>query len=51
MDLARVEPEYLELRHAETLTALDHADEPCVMLVAAKVGATRLIDNVVLRRP
>lgn len=51
LDLAGIDPEYLELRHAETLAPLEHADRPCVMLVAARVGKTRLIDNVILRRP
>ncbi len=40
--------EYLELRDAETLAPLARADRPAVLAVAAFVGATRLIDNVVL---
>ncbi|MCA9555061.1 MAG: pantoate--beta-alanine ligase [Myxococcales bacterium] len=51
LDLAGVQPEYLELRHATSLVPLERADGPCVMLVAARVGKTRLIDNVILRRP
>ena len=48
---AVVEPEadridYLELRDAETLAPLAALDRPGVLLVAAFVGATRLIDNV-----
>jgi pantoate--beta-alanine ligase len=38
--------DYLELRDAESLTALGVVDRPAVMLVAAFVGGTRLIDNV-----
>ena len=38
--------EYLELRDASTLLPLTTADGPAVMLVAAFVGATRLIDNL-----
>jgi pantoate--beta-alanine ligase len=38
--------EYLELRDASTLLPLSFADRPAVMLVAAFVGATRLIDNL-----
>lgn len=41
-----VEPEYLEIRHAETLEPVEDASGPAVMLVAAHVGTTRLIDNV-----
>jgi len=48
---ARVEPEYLELRRFQDLEPLDRADEPCVLLVAARIGSTRLIDNHILRRP
>ena len=50
IELAGLEPEYLELRHAETLVSLEHADGPCVMLAAVKVGKTRLIDNVIFMR-
>jgi len=43
--------DYLELRDAETLEEVTHADRPVVIAVAAFVGSTRLIDNVVLRPP
>lgn len=45
-----VTPEYLEMRHAETLEPVEDAHGPRVVLVAAQVGQTRLIDNLVLRR-
>jgi pantoate--beta-alanine ligase len=39
--------DYLEARNAETLAPLNkHADEPIRLLVAARLGRTRLIDNV-----
>jgi pantoate--beta-alanine ligase len=39
--------DYLEARHAETLAQVtSHKDGPIRLLVAAKIGATRLIDNV-----
>jgi pantoate--beta-alanine ligase len=39
--------DYLEVRHAETLAPLaGPTDGPARLLVAAKIGATRLIDNV-----
>ena len=41
-----VEPEYLQIRHAYTLQALESLSTPAVMLVAAHVGRTRLIDNI-----
>ncbi len=41
--------DYVELRDAETLAELEVADRPAVLAVAAFVGDTRLIDNVVLR--
>ncbi|MCO4745451.1 MAG: pantoate--beta-alanine ligase [Proteobacteria bacterium] len=40
--------DYLELVDAETLTAIEHVDRPARALVAAKVGNTRLIDNVAI---
>ena len=39
--------DYLEARHAETLAPADsNKDGPIRLLVAAKIGKTRLIDNV-----
>jgi pantoate--beta-alanine ligase len=40
-------PDYLDLRHAETLAPLDRLDSaPARLLVAARLGATRLIDSI-----
>ncbi len=45
------EPDYLDLRDAETLAPLDHLDSaPARLLVAARLGATRLIDNIAVQR-
>ena len=41
---ARVD--YVEVVHPTTLARVDRAEPGSVMLVAAFVGATRLIDNV-----
>jgi len=39
--------DYLEARHAETLTPIrSRRDGPIRLLVAAKIGTTRLIDNI-----
>jgi pantoate--beta-alanine ligase len=39
--------DYLEARHAETLAPIASAAEgPVRLLVAAKLGRTRLIDNI-----
>jgi pantoate--beta-alanine ligase len=39
--------DYLEARHAETLAPIQsRKDEPARLLVAAKIGRTRLIDNI-----
>jgi pantoate--beta-alanine ligase len=41
--------DYLEARHAETLAPVASAKrEPIRLLVAARIGGTRLIDNVVV---
>jgi pantoate--beta-alanine ligase len=42
--------EYLELRDAETLEPRAEAQGPVVLLVACRVGATRLLDNVIMGR-
>jgi pantoate--beta-alanine ligase len=42
--------DYFELRHAETLAPVtSRADGPLRILVAAKLGTTRLIDNIAVR--
>ncbi|MGI8429671.1 MAG: pantoate--beta-alanine ligase [Solirubrobacteraceae bacterium] len=40
-----LEPEYLELVAVDTLTPVDRIDGDVLAVVAARVGATRLIDN------
>jgi pantoate--beta-alanine ligase len=44
-----VELEYLALVSPDTLEPLARVDEPALLAIAARVGATRLIDNVTLR--
>jgi pantoate--beta-alanine ligase len=45
-----IEPEYLEARDAETLEPVQALeDRPVLVLVAAPVGAARLIDNVLIQ--
>ena len=44
-----VEPEYLELVDPETLAQCDRLERESLLAVAARVGQTRLIDNVILR--
>lgn len=46
----RARLEYVEVVDADTLTAVDRADRPVVVLVAAWFGDVRLIDNAVLGR-
>jgi pantoate--beta-alanine ligase len=50
LSAAGVEPEYLEARDAEDLTAVaELADRPVLIAVAAQVGGARLIDNVLIQ--
>jgi pantoate--beta-alanine ligase len=44
-----VHPEYLELVDPDTLERLEWLDRPALLAVAANVGATRLIDNLLLQ--
>jgi pantoate--beta-alanine ligase len=41
--------DYLELRDAEGLQAIDRVEAPAVLAAAVFIGQTRLIDNLVLR--
>jgi pantoate--beta-alanine ligase len=43
-----VEPEYLALVSPDTLEPIERLDQPALLAVAARVGSTRLIDNVTL---
>lgn len=47
--LTGVELQYLEACNVTTLESLAHATVPMVILVAAKFGNVRLIDNIVVR--
>jgi len=48
-----IAPEYIELVHPSTLEPLDMVEETGLLAIAAHVGRTRLIDNLVLsaRKP
>jgi pantoate--beta-alanine ligase len=49
---AGIEPEYLEARDADSLEAVQRMNgRPVLVAVAARVGAARLIDNVVIEPP
>ncbi len=39
-------PEYVEIRHAESLQPVASGELKCVVLAAARLGAARLIDNI-----
>jgi pantoate--beta-alanine ligase len=43
-----VEPEYLELVSPDTLEPVERLREPALLAIAARIGSTRLIDNVIL---
>ncbi|MDX6634710.1 MAG: pantoate--beta-alanine ligase [Solirubrobacterales bacterium] len=46
---AGIEPEYLEARDAQTLEPVERlAERPVLVAVAARIGAARLIDNVLI---
>ena len=40
--------DYLELRELSTLQLVDNVDQECALFVAARLGGTRLIDNIQL---
>jgi pantoate--beta-alanine ligase len=43
-----VEPEYVAIVDPDTFAALEELDRPALLVLAARVGAVRLIDNVLL---
>ncbi|MES2124395.1 MAG: pantoate--beta-alanine ligase [Gemmatimonadota bacterium] len=43
-----VQPDYVAIVHPDTLAPVTHAGPGTVVAVAARVGATRLIDNIIL---
>ncbi len=46
-----VEPEYVVVVDPQTLRALDRIEDAALVAVAARIGATRLIDNLLLIAP
>jgi pantoate--beta-alanine ligase len=46
-----IEPDYLELVSADTLSPVQSIDGDVLALIAARVGGTRLIDNELIRTP
>jgi len=48
---AAIEPEYLEIRDANSLQSVTTIETPCRILIAAKIGSARLIDNIPLDLP
>jgi pantoate--beta-alanine ligase len=43
-----VEPEYIALVHPDTLDPITRLERPALLAIAARVGSTRLIDNLIL---
>jgi pantoate--beta-alanine ligase len=48
MSALEVEPEYIALVQPDTLDPVAQLEQPALLAVAARVGSTRLIDNVIL---
>ncbi|HEY9814507.1 MAG TPA: bifunctional pantoate--beta-alanine ligase/(d)CMP kinase [Candidatus Obscuribacterales bacterium] len=46
---AGVQPEYIDLVHPRTMAPLDQIDDVGLVAIAARIGSTRLIDNLLLR--
>jgi pantoate--beta-alanine ligase len=46
---AEIEPEYVALVDPETFEPMQRLDRPALLALAARVGATRLIDNITLQ--
>ena len=52
-EVPSIEPEYIDLVHPRTLEPLSEINHTGLLAIAARIGETRLIDNIVLcdRRP
>jgi len=50
-DAGDITIDYVSVADEQTLTELDAIDRPALLLLAAKIGATRLIDNTILVPP
>ena len=48
MSALGIEPEYIELVQPDTLDPVVCLEQPALLAIAARVGSTRLIDNVIL---
>jgi pantoate--beta-alanine ligase len=48
METFGVAPEYVALVHPDTLEPLQRLSEPALLVIAARMGDTRLIDNAIL---
>jgi pantoate--beta-alanine ligase len=48
LSAAAIDPDYLELVDPESFEALDRLDRPGLLVLAARIGEVRLIDNVML---
>jgi len=48
LEQAGFSPEYVSIRHAETLRPVETGEMPARVLAAARLGKARLIDNVSL---
>jgi pantothenate synthetase len=42
--------QYVEIRDAEMLVRIENVSKPAVIAIAAIVGSTRLIDNIIIGR-
>lgn len=47
----RLSLEYVELRDGESLEAIERVERPAVLALAARLGRSRLIDNIILQVP
>ncbi|MEQ8465463.1 bifunctional pantoate--beta-alanine ligase/(d)CMP kinase [Coleofasciculus sp. E1-EBD-02] len=47
--IEEIQVEYIELVHPTTLTPLEQVEDQGLLAIAARLGSTRLIDNILLR--